>query len=193
MCRPVFFLWGNKYHYRYVYSYALELLLDMTNLNMGADFNAYLETLGCTEAQFKALSIVDRSAIHLNFGRLAMSVAGLVEDSAVASFDDEKIPGAREILTRARGGEDMSIGNEGADADLSQSPLVAEGVAEPPVAHATHLRDVATTLIPVSLGDHCGGTDVPVIAESLWDSSTEAENVKVSRPRDHDVELNFCL
>ena len=105
----------------------------MSNLNMGADFNAYLEILGCT-AQFKALSIVDRSAIHLNFGRLAMSVAGLVEDSAVASFDDEKNPSAREILTRARVDNDMSIGNEGADADLSQSPLVAEGVAVPSLA-----------------------------------------------------------
>ena len=49
------------------------------------------------------MPLVERSAIHLNFGRLAMSVAGLVEDPAVASFDDEKIPGAQEILTRARG------------------------------------------------------------------------------------------
>ena len=84
-----------------------------------------------------------------------MSVAGLVEDPAVALFDDEKIPGAQEILTRARGGEDSSIGNEGADADFSRSPLVAEVVAEPSVAHTIPLRDVATVLIPVSLGDHC--------------------------------------
>ena len=84
-----------------------------------------------------------------------MSVAGLVDDPAVVSFDDEKIPGAQEILTRARGGEDRSIGNEGADADFSRSPLVAEVVAEPSVAHTIPLRDVATVLIPVSLGDHC--------------------------------------
>ena len=84
----------------------------------------------------------------------------------------------------------MIIGYEGADADFSRSPLVAEGVAEPSVAHANPLRDVATTLVPVSLGDHCGSTDVLVIAESLWDaSSTEAENVKVSRAHDHDVEF----
>ena len=81
-----------------------------------------------------------------------MSVAGLVEDPAIASFDDEKIPGAQEILTRVRGGEDRNIGNEGADADFS--PLVAEVVEEPSVAHASPLRDVATALIPVSLGDH---------------------------------------
>ena len=74
---PLFFGGGINIIVRYIYSYALELLIDMSNLYMGADFNAYLETLGCTEAQFKALSIVDRSAIHLNFGKLAMSVAGL--------------------------------------------------------------------------------------------------------------------
>ena len=73
VCCPASLFLGGKgniyYHCRYIYLYALELLLNMSNLNMGADFHAYLETLGCTEAQFKSLSIVDRSAIHLNFGR----------------------------------------------------------------------------------------------------------------------------
>ena len=74
---------------------------------------------------------------------------------------------------------------------------MAEVVAEPSVAHATPLRDVATALTPVSLGDHCG-TVVLTIAERLWDvSSTEAENVKVSHVRDHDVDfygvLPFCI
>ncbi len=83
---------------------------------------------------------------------------------------------------------DRNIGNEGADADFS--PLVAEVVAEPSVAHASPLRDVATALIPVSLGDHCGA-DVLVIAERLWDVSTsnEVENVKLSHARDHDVDF----
>ena len=65
---------------------------------------------------------------------------------------------------------------------------MAEVVAEPSVAHSSPLRDVATALlIPVSLGDH-GGTDVLAIIERLWDvSSTEAEYVKVSHARDHDV------
>ena len=187
MCRPAlfFFFWrGNKISLE-VYSYALERLLNMSNLNMGADFHAYLETLGCTEAQFKALSIVDRSAIHLNFGRLTLSVAGLVEDPAVASFDGEKNPGAQEILTGVAG---MRVQTR----FFSRSPLVAEVVAENSFASATPLKDVATALNPVILGDHCG-TDVPVIVESLWDaSSTEAENVKVRHARDPDVEFVCC-
>ena len=46
----------------------LDRLFIMSNLNMDADFHAYLETLGCTEAEFKSLSLVDRSSIHLNLG-----------------------------------------------------------------------------------------------------------------------------
>ena len=61
--------------------------------NVGADFYVYLAALGFTEAEFKSLPLVDRSTIHLNFGKLAMSVAGLVETPpTVALFEDEEIP-----------------------------------------------------------------------------------------------------
>ena len=50
---------------------------------MGADFYVHLAALVCTEAEFKSLPLVDRSTIHLSFGKLAMSAAGLVAQNSV--------------------------------------------------------------------------------------------------------------
>ena len=143
---------------------------------MGADFRAYLETLHRHERESKSPEprvFSRRQTMRQPDPLLTRPLTSLVSQNLSESQTSQQTP--------PQYNSDRNIGNEGADVDFSRSPLVAEVVAEPSVAHSSPLRDVATALIPVSLGDHGGTEDVLVITERLWDiSSTEAEYVKVS-------------
>ena len=69
MCSPFFGGGGGIYIIGiYIFLRTVNVWCNMSDRNVGADFYAYLATLGCTEAEFKSLLLVDRSTIHLNFG-----------------------------------------------------------------------------------------------------------------------------